>query len=67
MLVLNYQKTMSYNPSAHERVPFDEEKGDFATKEYAEFRRESEHDKNRITWDIEKRCYLQPEAKSLYA
>ncbi|CAK8696784.1 unnamed protein product [Clavelina lepadiformis] len=65
--VPNAVSSSQYIPnSAHERVPFDEEKGDFATKEYAEFRRESEHDKNRITWDIEKRCYLQPEAKSLF-
>ena len=51
--------------SAKERIPIEEEKGDMNSEDYCEFRRESECEKNRITWDIEKRCYLQSDAKTV--
>uniref|UniRef100_H2YPZ9 C2 domain-containing protein n=1 Tax=Ciona savignyi TaxID=51511 RepID=H2YPZ9_CIOSA len=50
--------------SPKERVTHEEEKGDFAGKEFSSFRNEAETDKNRITWDVEKRCYLDPDAKA---
>ncbi|XP_002122550.2 cilia- and flagella-associated protein 70 [Ciona intestinalis] len=50
--------------SQKERVSYEEEKGDFSGKEFSDFRNEAETEKNRISWDVEKRCYLDPDAKA---
>lgn len=47
--------------SGCERVAVEDEKCDFKDKE---FREEAENDKNRITWNIERRCYLEPSARA---
>lgn len=40
-------------------VPMDKEDGDYKTKEDREHREEAEHDKNRVTWNNERRCFLE--------
>ena len=51
--------------SARERVPISEEKGELCGADYVEFRRECETERNRITWDVEKRCYLPSDARTM--
>ncbi|XP_070577266.1 cilia- and flagella-associated protein 70-like isoform X4 [Ptychodera flava] len=41
---------------------FDEEDGDFTSKEDREFRNEAEMEKTRVTWNIERRCFMDPAA-----
>lgn len=48
-----------------EKLPPEEEKGDLKSKDGAEFRRECENEKNRVTWDVEKRCFLEPNARAI--
>lgn len=50
--------------SCHDRIPLDEEKGDFSGKNNKEFRNESELEKPRVMWDVERRCYLDSGAKT---
>lgn len=38
--------------------PIEEEDGDFKGKDDREHRITSEQDKNRVTWNIERRCYI---------
>ncbi len=40
----------------------EDEDGDFRGKEDRDHRHVSEQDKNRVTWNIERRCYLDPGA-----
>ncbi|XP_071787792.1 cilia- and flagella-associated protein 70-like isoform X3 [Asterias amurensis] len=43
-------------------VSYDEEDGELAGKEDREFRVEVETDKNRVIWNCERRCYIEPSA-----
>jgi hypothetical protein len=38
--------------------PVEDESGDLKSKDDQDHRQLSEHDKLRITWNIERRCYL---------
>lgn len=38
--------------------PVEEENGDLKTSEDQEFRRAAEHEKLHLTWNIERRCFL---------
>jgi len=51
--------------SARERIPIEEEKGDLSGREYTDLRRECEQERNRISWDVERRCYLPSDAKTV--
>ena len=42
--------------------PIDKEDGDYKTKEDREHRTVSEQDKNRVTWNTERRCFLETTA-----
>ena len=46
--------------------PIDEEDGDLKSKEDREHRVVSEQDKNRVTWNIDRRCYLDQAATNRY-
>lgn len=41
---------------------FDDEYGDFRSKDDKEYRKQSEQEKNRYTWNMERRCFLHPSA-----
>ncbi|KAM4697702.1 cilia- and flagella-associated protein 70 [Rhinophrynus dorsalis] len=41
---------------------YEEENGDMNRKEDKDFRTDAETNKKRVTWDIERRCYLDPSA-----
>ncbi|XP_022106996.1 cilia- and flagella-associated protein 70-like isoform X2 [Acanthaster planci] len=43
-------------------VSYDEEDGELACKEDREFRVEAETEKNRVIWNCERRCYMEPSA-----
>lgn len=42
--------------------PIDEEDGDFRSKDDREHRVAAEQDKNRTTWNVERRSYMDPGA-----
>lgn len=42
--------------------PVDKEDGDYKSKEEREHRTVSEQDKNRVTWNTERRCFLESTA-----
>jgi len=42
--------------------PIDEEDGDYKSKEDREHRTVSEQEKNRVTWNTERRCFLEASA-----
>ena len=44
----------------------EEEDGDFKDKEDREHRQVSENEKLRLTWNTERRCYLEPSAVKGY-
>ncbi|XP_061436995.1 cilia- and flagella-associated protein 70 isoform X1 [Lethenteron reissneri] len=48
-------------PSAYE-----EEDGELAHKEDWDFRMEAENEKTRVTWDMERRCYMDPGAVATF-
>ena len=51
----------------YEKVAREDENGDFFnTNQNEEFRYEAENEKPRVTWDIEKRCFLDVDAKSMF-
>jgi len=51
----------------YEKVSHEEENGDFSdSNQNEEFRNEAENDKPRVTWDIEKRCFLDDDAKTSF-
>ncbi|XP_068751299.1 cilia- and flagella-associated protein 70-like [Montipora capricornis] len=48
--------------SAIEEVSFEDEDGDLRDKEDIAFRQEAMEDKNHVTWNAERRCFLSAEA-----
>lgn len=42
--------------------PVEDEDGDFKNKEDREHRTTSEQEKNRVTWNTERRCYMEASA-----
>lgn len=48
--------------SVIEEVPFEDEDGDLRDKEDVAFRHEAVHEKNHVTWNAERRCFLSAEA-----
>ncbi|XP_020371487.2 cilia- and flagella-associated protein 70 [Rhincodon typus] len=42
--------------------PFEDEDGELNRKEDLAFRTEAESDKKHVTWNIERRCFMEPEA-----
>ncbi|KAK3728400.1 hypothetical protein QZH41_017640 [Actinostola sp. cb2023] len=46
----------------HEEITADEEDGDLRDKEDQLFRSEAMHEKNRITWNAERRCFISSDA-----
>ena len=44
----------------------DKEDGDYKAKEDREHRNISEQDKNRVLWNTERRCFLEPTACKSY-
>ena len=56
-------------PSPHLRQissdPVDDEDGDFKAKEDRDHRHSAETEKNRVTWNMERRCYLETSAVKL--
>ncbi|XP_013406723.1 cilia- and flagella-associated protein 70 isoform X2 [Lingula anatina] len=55
----NAQGQAAYIPDSFlSEDPVEEEDGDFRAKTDRDHREVSEHDKNRVTWNTEKRCYL---------
>lgn len=42
--------------------PIDKEDGDYRSKEDKDHRTEAEHDKNRVTWNTDRRCFLEATA-----
>ncbi|XP_031552846.1 cilia- and flagella-associated protein 70-like [Actinia tenebrosa] len=56
--------TSIYIPASavHEEIAVDEEDGDLKEKEDVQFRLEAMHEKNHITWNAERRCFLSSEA-----
>lgn len=45
-----------------EEVPFEDEDGDLRDKEDVAFRHEAVNEKNHVTWNAERRCFLSAEA-----
>ena len=50
--------------SQAERLPFSEERGEMRGAEYVQFRKQAENEKNRVSWDLQRRCFLDPEVKN---
>ena len=51
----------------YEKVPREDENGDFSnTNQNEEFRYEAENERPRVTWDIEKRVFLDVDGKSTF-
>ena len=48
--------------STIEEVSFDDEDGDLRDKEDIAFRQEAMEEKNHVTWNAERRCFLNAEA-----
>ena len=48
--------------SVIEEVPFEDEDGDLRDKEDVAFRHEAVNEKNHVTWNAERRCFLSAEA-----
>ncbi|XP_039248406.2 cilia- and flagella-associated protein 70-like [Styela clava] len=63
----NVTSAAQYIPSSVlERLSPDEEKGDLKQKDALDFRRDCENEKNRVTWDTERRYYLEPNARAVF-
>ncbi|XP_051877690.1 cilia- and flagella-associated protein 70 isoform X2 [Pristis pectinata] len=45
-----------------EVCPYEDEDGELNSKEDRAFRTEAENDKKRVTWNTERRCFMEPEA-----
>ncbi|XP_041062560.1 cilia- and flagella-associated protein 70 isoform X2 [Carcharodon carcharias] len=45
-----------------ERCPYEDEDGELNHKEDWAFRREAENEKKHVMWNIERRCFMEPEA-----
>ncbi|XP_069761499.1 cilia- and flagella-associated protein 70 isoform X2 [Narcine bancroftii] len=45
-----------------EVCPYEDEDGELNSKEDWTFRTEAENEKKRVTWNIERRCFMEPEA-----
>ena len=48
--------------SAIEDMPFEDEDGDLRDKEDIAFRQEAINEKNHVTWNAERRCFISAEA-----
>eukprot|EP00058_Branchiostoma_floridae_P027859 XP_002613350.1 hypothetical protein BRAFLDRAFT_118737 [Branchiostoma floridae] len=60
MTVPNAQSGASFIPDSFLTASsYDEEDGDFRTKEDRPFRVESESEKPKVVWNVERRCYLE--------
>ena len=46
--------------------PIHEEAGDFHSREDKEFRLNAEKEKSRVTWNIERRCFLNAQSSTWY-
>ena len=56
-----FKKFLSFF-SAIEDMPFDDEDGDLRDKEDIAFRQEAINEKNHVTWNAERRCFISADA-----
>ncbi|KAH9509070.1 Cilia- and flagella-associated protein 70 [Bulinus truncatus] len=56
----------AFLPTSIFSIPVEEEDGDLKSKEDQDHRNTAENDKNRVTWNMERRCFLDSTAVKLF-
>lgn len=60
--VVANEKSKPFCFSTIEDMPFEDEDGDLRDKEDIAFRQEAINEKNHVTWNAERRCFISAEA-----